>query len=326
MLRWLASLPLIGDAAWRAGAWSLRHSDGRSKRPAQSPRPARRASASADRQQPGRDRLAHRHHALRDVAGGRPAASRARGHRASRERDAAAHAAPYEIAQGVAARGGRKARVRLSTVQVWSSSGASMPRSLAARPPGTACRRRSRRRPPSIVVLLLDDEPRPRRSPAGDQRVGQDGIEVAPQPRRRSGTCSQAVPDSSWRIASDGIMRRVILSGTLTFRPHADVERRPLRGVRPKDVSMSVETDETVEPDRGDGTPMRRRAVSMKIREVRERLTSTNGLRPAFDYELTRQFAQNTAVLLPRRPRDGPVHRAWRRRCGRAASSSPPGS
>ena len=55
---------------------------------------------------------------------------------------------------------------------------------------------------------------------------------------------------------------------------------------------MSVGTDETVEPDRGDATPMRRRAVSMKMREVREHLTSTNGLRPAFDFELTRQFAQ----------------------------------
>src|SRR5215207_3207172 len=55
---------------------------------------------------------------------------------------------------------------------------------------------------------------------------------------------------------------------------------------------MSVGTDDTVASDRGDATPVRRRAVSMKMREVRERLTSTNGLRPAFDFELTRQFAQ----------------------------------
>jgi two-component system cell cycle sensor histidine kinase PleC len=65
-----------------------------------------------------------------------------------------------------------------------------------------------------------------------------------------------------------------------------------LPGARVKDVSMSVGTDDTVASDRGDATPVRPRAVSMKMREVRERLTSTNGLRPAFDFELTRQFAQ----------------------------------
>jgi two-component system, cell cycle sensor histidine kinase PleC len=63
-------------------------------------------------------------------------------------------------------------------------------------------------------------------------------------------------------------------------------------GARVKDVSMSVGPDDTVASDRGEATPVRRRAVSMKMREVRERLTSTNGLRPAFDFELTRQFAQ----------------------------------
>lgn len=56
---------------------------------------------------------------------------------------------------------------------------------------------------------------------------------------------------------------------------------------------MSVEIDESVELDRGGLVPPRRRAVSLKLREVRERLTSSNGLRPAFDHELTRQFAQN---------------------------------
>jgi two-component system cell cycle sensor histidine kinase PleC len=62
---------------------------------------------------------------------------------------------------------------------------------------------------------------------------------------------------------------------------------------------MSVELDETVEADRGDFTPMRRRAVSLKMREVRERLTSSTGLRPAFDQELTRQFAQNRLTAAP---------------------------
>jgi two-component system, cell cycle sensor histidine kinase PleC len=47
----------------------------------------------------------------------------------------------------------------------------------------------------------------------------------------------------------------------------------------------------------------RRRVTALKVREARDRLTSTTGTRPAFDYELLRQFAQNRisaslAVLL----------------------------
>ena len=37
----------------------------------------------------------------------------------------------------------------------------------------------------------------------------------------------------------------------------------------------------------------RRRAAAQRVREARDRLTSTTGTRPAFDYELLRQFAQN---------------------------------
>jgi two-component system cell cycle sensor histidine kinase PleC len=37
----------------------------------------------------------------------------------------------------------------------------------------------------------------------------------------------------------------------------------------------------------------RRRAAAKRVREARDRLTSTSGTRPAFDYELLRQFAQN---------------------------------
>jgi two-component system cell cycle sensor histidine kinase PleC len=37
----------------------------------------------------------------------------------------------------------------------------------------------------------------------------------------------------------------------------------------------------------------RRRASTKRVREARDRLTSTSGTRPAFDYELLRQFAQN---------------------------------
>jgi len=43
----------------------------------------------------------------------------------------------------------------------------------------------------------------------------------------------------------------------------------------------------------GDGSPaQRRRAAAQRVREARDRLTSTTGTRPAFDYELLRQFAQ----------------------------------
>src|SRR3984893_7451039 len=37
----------------------------------------------------------------------------------------------------------------------------------------------------------------------------------------------------------------------------------------------------------------RRRAAAKRVREARDRLTSTSGTRPAIDYELLRQFAQN---------------------------------
>src|SRR5436190_3338666 len=42
-----------------------------------------------------------------------------------------------------------------------------------------------------------------------------------------------------------------------------------------------------------DKTAARRRAASQSVREARDRLTSTSGTRPAFDYELLRQYAQN---------------------------------
>ena len=42
------------------------------------------------------------------------------------------------------------------------------------------------------------------------------------------------------------------------------------------------------------GSPAkRRRAAAQHVREARDRLTSTTGTRPAFDYELLRLFAQN---------------------------------
>jgi two-component system, cell cycle sensor histidine kinase PleC len=62
---------------------------------------------------------------------------------------------------------------------------------------------------------------------------------------------------------------------------------------------MRVMIEEAAEPDRGVHAPQGRRAVALKLREVRERLTSTNGLRPAFDQELSRQFAQNRLAAAP---------------------------
>src|ERR1700754_4101495 len=46
-----------------------------------------------------------------------------------------------------------------------------------------------------------------------------------------------------------------------------------------------------------DGTPIavpasNRRAAAQRVREARDRLTSTSGTRPAFDRELLRQYAQ----------------------------------
>src|SRR5687768_11539983 len=40
-------------------------------------------------------------------------------------------------------------------------------------------------------------------------------------------------------------------------------------------------------------TKQRRRIAAQRVREARDRLTSTTGTRPAFDYELLRQYAQN---------------------------------
>src|SRR5713226_3360992 len=53
-------------------------------------------------------------------------------------------------------------------------------------------------------------------------------------------------------------------------------------------------TDPLATPAGPDKTAARRRRVaSLRVREVRDRLTSTSGTRPAFDYELLRQYAQN---------------------------------
>src|SRR4029453_17484815 len=56
-------------------------------------------------------------------------------------------------------------------------------------------------------------------------------------------------------------------------------------GERPEVVA--VPTEQPAPPQ-----PRGRRAASMRVREARDRLTSTSGTRPAFDHELLRQYAQ----------------------------------
>src|SRR5690242_9883390 len=43
----------------------------------------------------------------------------------------------------------------------------------------------------------------------------------------------------------------------------------------------------------------RRRAAVRRVREARDKLTSSTGTRPAFDYELLRQFAHNRLSASP---------------------------
>ena len=42
-----------------------------------------------------------------------------------------------------------------------------------------------------------------------------------------------------------------------------------------------------------DTSPVKRRLAAQYVREARDRLTSSSGIRPAFDHELLRQYAQN---------------------------------
>jgi two-component system, cell cycle sensor histidine kinase PleC len=68
-------------------------------------------------------------------------------------------------------------------------------------------------------------------------------------------------------------------------------------------MSVPASEDRVVSSPADKAGAARRRVTSQKVREARDRLTSTTGTRPAFDYELLRQFAQNRisaslAVLL----------------------------
>src|SRR5579872_5268151 len=61
----------------------------------------------------------------------------------------------------------------------------------------------------------------------------------------------------------------------------------------------SSESREPVSPGAADAPSTKRRLASQHVREARDRLTSTSGTRPVFDYELLRQFAQNRLSASP---------------------------
>ena len=57
---------------------------------------------------------------------------------------------------------------------------------------------------------------------------------------------------------------------------------------------MSIASDQRDRAPAADGSSAkRRRAAARQVREARDRLASSIGMRPAFDYELLRLFAQN---------------------------------
>jgi two-component system, cell cycle sensor histidine kinase PleC len=58
-------------------------------------------------------------------------------------------------------------------------------------------------------------------------------------------------------------------------------------------MNTSSDQREATSLPNGPSAKQRRRASSQHVREARDRLTSTTGTRPIFDYELLRQFAQN---------------------------------
>ena len=82
--------------------------------------------------------------------------------------------------------------------------------------------------------------------------------------------------------------------------------------------SPPSETRDPASPGAADAPSTKRRLATQHVREARDRLTSTSGTRPVFDYELLRQFAQNrlsgslVILLLGRhhRPSVGTVDRS----------------
>src|SRR6476619_31490 len=63
--------------------------------------------------------------------------------------------------------------------------------------------------------------------------------------------------------------------------------------------STQSETREPASPGAADAPSTKRRLATQHVREARDRLTSTSGTRPVFDYELLRLFAQNRISASP---------------------------
>jgi two-component system, cell cycle sensor histidine kinase PleC len=63
--------------------------------------------------------------------------------------------------------------------------------------------------------------------------------------------------------------------------------------IRQATETAMVTDEQEVAPALTKAEADRRRVTAQRVREARDRLTSTTGTRPAFDYELLRQFAQN---------------------------------
>src|SRR6202163_3110050 len=89
------------------------------------------------------------------------------------------------------------------------------------------------------------------------------------------------------------------LSLTTGFSPPLSLPLRNLRdfgtntrGQYTKRMNFTSDQRD-IAPPAGGASAKRRRAAAQSVREARDRLTSTTGTRPAFDYELLRQFAQN---------------------------------
>src|SRR5581483_2850747 len=59
------------------------------------------------------------------------------------------------------------------------------------------------------------------------------------------------------------------------------------------------EPRDSATPAAAASSPAQRRLAFAHVREARDRLTSTSGTRPVFDYELLRQFAQNRVSASP---------------------------
>ena len=95
----------------------------------------------------------------------------------------------------------------------------------------------------------------------------------------------------------------------------------PIPGEQPDLTALPPET-----------SPVKRRLAAQYVREARDRLTSSSGTRPAFDYELLRQYAQNRlsaslVILLAGRHHRLPVEpvdrRGHRRRLDRLGAGHP---